>query len=216
MRVVALNGSKRKTGNTVAAINEILDVLQASAITTELIHLVDFSIENCSGCWFCNRNAEGECSICDDLPFLQEKFFQADGIILGSPVYFGSAVPQILNVINRCGILAKTSGNPFKYKVGAAVVTARRAGVESALSQINNFFLLSEMIIAGSTYWNFIFGSQNGYSGNDQEGFVHLKNLGENMAWLIKCIDKAYRDYSQMDEYAAANLELNSAKRNEL
>ena len=113
---------------------------------------------------------------------------QADGIILGSPTYFTDVSAEMKALIDRAGLVAKTNGDMFKRKVGAAVVVARRAGSVHAFDSINHFFLISQMIVPGSNYWNMGFGLDKGDVGKDTEGINTMKTLGRNMAWLIEKI----------------------------
>ena len=115
-----------------------------------------------------------------------DKFAAADGILIGSPVYFGSATPQIMALLDRVGYVARKHPQLLRRKVGAAIVVARRAGQNFTFAQLNYFFLISEMIVPGSTYWNVAFGREKGEVRNDAEGMDTVKNLARNMAWLMK------------------------------
>ena len=115
-----------------------------------------------------------------------EKFAEADGILIGSPVYFGSATPQIMALLDRVGYVSRKHPQLLRRKVGAAIVVARRAGQNFTFAQLNYFFLISEMIVPGSTYWNVAFGREKGEVRNDAEGMDTVKNLAGNMAWLMK------------------------------
>jgi multimeric flavodoxin WrbA len=115
-----------------------------------------------------------------------ERFVQSDGILIGSPVYFGSATPQTMALLDRVGYVARANDNLLRRKVGAAIVVARRAGQNFTFAQLNYFFLISEMIVPGSTYWNCAFGKEKGEVTNDQEGLDTVRRLAQNMAWLMK------------------------------
>jgi multimeric flavodoxin WrbA len=115
-----------------------------------------------------------------------EKFAAADGILVGSPVYFGSATPQIMALLDRVGYVARRHPQLLRRKVGAVIVVARRAGQNFTFAQLNYFFLISEMIVPGSTYWNIAFGREKGEVQNDAEGLETVRNLALNMAWLMK------------------------------
>jgi multimeric flavodoxin WrbA len=115
-----------------------------------------------------------------------ERFRAADGVLVGSPVYFGSATPQTMALLDRVGYVARHGENFLRRKVGAAIVVARRAGQNFTFAQINYFFLISEMIVPGSTYWNVAFGREKGEVQNDREGLETVRRLAENMAWLMK------------------------------
>jgi multimeric flavodoxin WrbA len=115
-----------------------------------------------------------------------ERFIEADGILVGSPVYFGSATPQTMALLDRVGYVSRHNQNFLRRKVGAAVVVARRAGQNFTFAQLNYFFLISEMIVPGSTYWNIAFGREKGEVAADTEGIETVKRLAANMAWLMK------------------------------
>ena len=115
-----------------------------------------------------------------------EKFQAADGILVGSPVYFGSATPQVMALLDRVGYVGRKHRQLLRRKVGAAIVVARRAGQNFTFAQLNYFFLVSEMIVPGSTYWNVAFGREKGEVANDAEGLETVTNLARNMAWLMK------------------------------
>jgi multimeric flavodoxin WrbA len=114
-----------------------------------------------------------------------EKFQAADGILVGSPVYFGSATPQTMALLDRVGYVARMKQNFLRRKVGAAIVVARRAGQNFTFAQINYFFLINEMIVPGSTYWNIAFGLEKGTVKDDPEGLSTIRNLAVNVAWLV-------------------------------
>ena len=190
MKVVAINGSARKDGNTAILINQALQALQAEDIETEMIQLSGTTIRGCTACGKCFENKDKKCIIDNDA--LNEyigKMLDADGIILGSPTYFADLTTELKAVIDRAGFVAKANGNLFKHKVGAAIVAVRRAGAIHAFDSINHFFLISEMIIPGSSYWNIGFGLKKGDAENDEEGLETMQQLGKNMAWLLKKIN---------------------------
>jgi multimeric flavodoxin WrbA len=114
------------------------------------------------------------------------KFIEADGFLIGSPVYFGSATPQTMALLDRVGYVARLKQNFLRRKVGAAIVVARRAGQNFTFAQLNYFFLINEMFVPGSTYWNIAFGREPGEVTSDKEGVETVKNLSRNMAWLLE------------------------------
>jgi len=122
----------------------------------------------------------------DNLNRYVQEMAEADGMILASPVYAGSISPVLMALIDRATMVGKANGGLFRHKVGAAVVAVRRGGQLTALDAINHFFLLSEMIVPGSTYWNFAFGMEKGDVDRDAEGIQTVKVLGQNMAWLLR------------------------------
>lgn len=189
MKVIAFNGSARKDGNTSILINYVLEELKKEGIGTEVFSLADRKIRGCKACFKCVENKDLSCSVKDDI--LNEcvgKMFDADGIILGSPTYFTDVSTEMKALIDRTGFVAKANGGKLKRKIGAAVVAVRRAGSIHAFDTINHFFLINEMIIAGSNYWNLGIGMNKGDVEKDEEGIRTMKVLGENMAWLLKKI----------------------------
>jgi len=187
MKVVAFNGSARKDGNTAILINYVLGELEKEGIETELYQLSGKKIHGCRACGKCGENKDQRCSFNDDiLNDCIEKMLEADGIILGSPTYFADVTAEIKALIDRSGFVAKMNDNMFKRKVGASVVAARRGGSIHAFDSLNHLFLISEMIIPGSMYWNLGFGREKGEVEKDEEGIQIMKTLGGNMAWLLK------------------------------
>jgi multimeric flavodoxin WrbA len=187
MKVVAFNGSGRKDGNTAMLIRRVLSVLEAEGIETELIQLAGEHIRGCNACRTCFSTKNNRCVIEDDnVNAYIQKMVEADGVILGSPVYFSMMSPELKALIDRAGYVALANDYVFKRKVGAAVVAVRRAGAIPTFDAINHFFLISQMIIPASTYWNVGFGRKKGDVAGDEEGLKTMENLGKNMSWLIK------------------------------
>ena len=190
MKVVAFNGSARKDGNTAILINYTLKELQREGIETELFQLAGQKIHGCIACRKCFENKDQRCSVKNDvLNDCIEKMLGADAIILGSPTYFADITTEMKALIDRAGYVAKANDDMFKRKVGAGIVVARRAGSIHALDSINHFFLINQMIMPGSRYWNLGFGREKGEVEKDEEGILIMKTLGENMAWLLKKIN---------------------------
>lgn len=189
MKVVAFNGSPRKGGNTDQSLQVVLGELQKEGIETELIQLGGKNIRGCIACYKCFENKDKECSIkSDDLNNYFNKMIEADGIIIGSPVYFSNVTSEVKALIDRAGLVARANDNLLKRKVGASVIAVRRAGATFAFSAINFFFLIQEMIVPGSIYWNLAIGREPGEIQKDEEGIKTFKALGQNMAWLLKKI----------------------------
>ena len=186
MKVIAFNGSARKDGNTAVLLNGVLEELNKAGIQTELFQLAGKTIHGCKACHQCFKNQNKRCSVDDDvLNECIEKMVEADGIILGSPVYFADVTAEIKALMDRSGLVAIANGGIYKRKVGAAVVVARRAGTIHAFDSLNHFFFISQMIVPGSSYWNVGFGREKGEVQKDEEGLRTMKTLGENMAWLL-------------------------------
>jgi multimeric flavodoxin WrbA len=189
MKVVGFNGSARKNGNTAVLINTVFEELAKGGIETELVQLAGRSIPGCVACYQCVKKKNRHCSVTDDsVNDCIDKMGEAEGIILGSPTYFANATPQMMALITRAGMVAKANDSMFQRKVGAAVVAVRRGGANHAFNSINHFFLISEMIIPGSSYWNIAFGRDKGEVASDDEGLRTMRVLGQNMAWLLRRI----------------------------
>ncbi|MBI9039036.1 MAG: flavodoxin family protein [Bacteroidales bacterium] len=187
MKVLAINGSARKKGNTSFLINMVFEELNKEGIETELIKLAGKKIKSCQACLKCFKNKDQKCTIKSDiLNEIIEKMIAADAIILGSPTYFANVSPEIKSVIDRAGLVGIANDYLFAKKVGAAVVAVRRAGSVNVFDAINKFFFINQMIVPGSLYWNMGIGLQPGDVNSDEEGIKTMKILGHNMAWLIK------------------------------
>lgn len=187
MKVVAFNASPRKNGNTFALISMVFDVLEKEGIDCELIHIGGKAIHGCRACDQCYKLKSNKCSYEDDLlnDYIQ-KMIEADGIIFGSPTYFSNVTAEMKALIDRAGRVGRANGYLFKHKVGTAVVAVRRAGSLAAFDAINHFFLIEQMIIAGSTYWNLGVGGDIGEVQLDDEASKNMENLGKNIAWLLQ------------------------------
>lgn len=187
MKVVAFNGSARRDGNTGLLIGHALSVLKQEGIETELIQLAGERIRGCTACYRCFATKDRRCAVTDDI--VNECIVhmeEADGIIIGSPTYFADITAETKALIDRCGMVARANGNLFRRKAGAAIIAVRRGGAVHAFDSINHFFLISEMVIPGSTYWNIGIGRNIGDVEGDEEGIATMKSLGSNMAWLLK------------------------------
>lgn len=190
MKVVAFNGSARRDGNTALLLRRVCAELENEGIATELIQLAGKKIHGCTACAKCFENKDGLCSVKDDSA--NEwivKMQEAEGILLGSPTYFADVSTEMKALIDRSGFVAKANGDMLKRKVGAAVVAVRRGGAIHAFDSMNHFFLISQMIIPGSCYWNVGIGYEKGEVLKDEEGMETMKLLGQNMAWVLKKIN---------------------------
>ena len=187
MKVVAFNGSARKDGNTAILLKRVLKTLEEEDIKTELVQLAGEQIRGCTACRECFETKNQLCAIRGDKvnEYIQ-KMVEADGVILGSPTYFGMMSPEIKALIDRAGFVCRAVPEALKYKVGAAVVVARRAGAMTTFDAMNHFFLINQMIIPGSSYWNIAIGNKKGEVENDTAGMETMETLGKNMAWLLK------------------------------
>jgi multimeric flavodoxin WrbA len=187
MKVIGFNGSARTDGNTAVLIKRVFKVLEERGFETDLVQLAGQQIQGCNACRTCYANRDKKCVIENDrVNEYIAKMRAADGIILGSPVYFSMMTPEMKALIDRAGYVARANSDMFKRKVGAAVVAVRRAGGVPTFDAINHFFLISQMIVPGSSYWNIGIGNKKGEVETDEEGMKTMEDLGRNMAWLIK------------------------------
>jgi multimeric flavodoxin WrbA len=187
MRVVAFNGSARKGGNTAILLGHVLAELREENIDTELIELAGSDIHGCLACRKCSSRRNRRCSQENDQGnFFIEKMAAADGILLGSPTYVTDVSPEIKALIDRACLVSGANGGMFRRKVGAGVVAVRRGGAIHAFDTLNHFFLITEMIVPGSCYWNIGIGRDPGEVEKDEEGIRTMQVLGRNMAWLLK------------------------------
>jgi multimeric flavodoxin WrbA len=190
MKVVAFNGSARSDGNTSILLNYVLDELREQGIETELVNIGGSQIHSCRACRKCSSRRDRHCSQTDDAgnEYI-DKMYEADGILLGSPTYVADISPEMKALMDRACLVSKSNGGMFRHKVGAAVVAVRRAGAMHAFDALNHFFLISEMIVPGSSYWNIGIGWEKGDVQKDHEGIQTMRDLGRNMAWLMKKLD---------------------------
>lgn len=181
MKVIAINGSPKPQGNTYLSLKTVCDELELQGIETEIIHVGNMEIKGCISCQQCK---EGHCRFNDDkLREIADKVHAADGLLLGSPVYYASIAGTMKCFLDR---LFYANHGRMRLKVGASVATLRRSGGVTTFDQLNNYFLISEMIVAPSYYWNAIHGGKPGEVLQDAEGISVLNNLANNMAWLLK------------------------------
>lgn len=187
MKVTAFNGSPRKDGNTAHLIQHVFSVLNAEGIETELVQVGGHLIHGCTACFQCFEKKDGLCVIQKDIVNdCIRKMRESDGIILASPTYYTDITSELKALIDRAGFVATANGRFLKRKVGAAVIAVRRAGAVHAFDTINHLFLIAEMIVPGSCYWNMGIGREKGEVEKDEEGLRTMQVLGENMAWLMK------------------------------
>ena len=191
MKVIAFNGSARKDGNTAILVNTVFKELKKAGIETEMVQLSGKKIRGCIACGKCYENKNKRCVVTNDiLNECIEKMMEADGIILASPTYFTDVSSEMKALIDRAGYVARANDHMFRHKVGAAVVAARRAGAIHTFDTLNHFFLISQMVVPGSSYWNIGMGLAPGDVKKDKEGLATMKTLGTNMAWLMKKLEK--------------------------
>jgi len=189
MKVLAFNGSARMGGNTETLLKIVLDELESQGISTELISLAGRNLSGCIACYKCFKNKDRRCSgPKDEINEFIAKMEEAQGIILGSPTYFADISANMKALIERCGMVARANGDMYRMKVGAGVVAVRRAGAYHVFSSLNAFFLIGQMVVVGSSYWNLGIGKDPGEVKKDEEGVKTMQNLGKNMGYVLKKI----------------------------
>ena len=187
MNVIAINGSARKDGNTTILIKTVLNILEKELIDCEIIYLAGEKIQGCQACDQCKKNRNEKCIISDDIiNNCIQKMKHADAIILASPTYFCNVTAEMKALIDRAGRVGRANENLFKNKIGAAIVSQQRAGAIHTFNSINLFFLIEQMIIPGSSYWNIGIGGEKGEVMEDTKGLSTMEVLAEQIIWLLK------------------------------
>ncbi len=187
MKVVAVSGSARRGGNTARLLQEALAPLQAAGHDCELIEIGGREVRGCTACGKCREIGDGACHGRRDAGNdIIASIFAADAVLLGSPTYFADVSAEMKALIDRAGYVARSRPELLQRKPGAAVIAVRRAGAMHAFDTINHFFLISEMIVVGSSYWNIGIGREKGEVAEDAEGMRTMTRLGENMAWVME------------------------------
>ena len=187
MKIFAVNGSPRKHGNTYQMLNTVMGVCSSAGFETEIYQAGGRAVHGCIACGACS-NHKGRCATDDWVNEIYPKMKKADAIIIGSPTYFSDLTAETKAVIDRCGFISRRDGNAFSRKVGAAVSAVRRAGGIHTLDSIQHFFLINDMIVPGSSYWNMSLSLNPQDYEKDQEGINTMKRLGENIVWLLNKI----------------------------
>ena len=186
MKVLAINGSARKNGNTAQMIGYLFQELQAEGIDTEMIQLAGEHPQGCIACYQCFKHKNSRCIVDTDcINGCIEKMMGADALVLASPTYFADITSDLKALIDRVGMTSRANGDLFKRKLGAAIVVQRRGGAIHAFDSINHFFTIGQMIVVGSSYWNLGVGREKGEVADDKEGIATMRDLGQNMAWLL-------------------------------
>ena len=205
MKVIAINGSPKAEGNTYHALKIATDEIDKAGIASEIIHIGNKNIRGCLACGSCYKNQDEKCIIDDYVNTVLPKLKAADGIIIGSPVYYASMAGTLKCFLDRAFYVAGAHGGWMRHKVGAAVVAVRRSGEVATFDHINHYFTISEMFLASSNYWNVIHGRTPGEALQDEEGVQTMKVLARNMAFLIKSIAKNRDELPQKEQKIMTN-----------
>lgn len=185
MKVVALNGSPRKNGNTRLMLEKVLEPLAKAGWDTEIVQLGGRDIHGCRACFKCWEKQDKRCVFGKDaLNEVFEKVLAADAVVLGSPTYFADVTAELKAFIDRAGMVSMANGCLLAGKIGAGVVAVRRGGATHVLDSITHLFQISQMVIPGSTYWNMAYGLEPGKVAEDAEGLRNMEHLGQAIAWL--------------------------------
>lgn len=190
MKVLMLNGSPRANGNTYTALAEMKKIFDAEGIETEILQVGNMDIRGCTACGKCERSKG--CVFDDIVNVVAEKLEASDGLVLGSPVYYASANPTLVALLDR---LFYSSGKNYTMKVGASVLAARRGGITAAFDELNKFIVYHGMALAGGQYWNGIHGRNPGEAAEDAEGLQQMRTLARNMVFLMKSIELGKEKY---------------------
>lgn len=186
MKVLLINGSGNANGCTYTALQEVSITLKKNGIETEIYQIGKKPVQGCIACFSCMNT--GKCVFRDNVNEVAEKIKEADALIIGSPVYYASPSGQLVSFLDRL-FLSSEKDQSFNGKLAAAVVSSRRSGCASTFDVINKYFLMSNMHVVGSQYWNQVHGFTPDDVKKDLEGLQTMRTLGENMAWLLKCIE---------------------------
>ncbi len=187
MKVLAINGSPRKEGNTYHALSLVADQLKGQGIEVEILHVGNQLVRGCTGCNMCMKNRDEKCVIQgDDLNLWVQKMKEADGILLGAPTYYAGIPGTMKSFLDRAFYVATANGNFLRHKVGAALTAVRRTGGINTFDQLNTYLNYSEMHMPTGNYWNVIHGTKPGDILADAEGVQTMEVLGQNMAYLLK------------------------------
>ena len=184
MKVLLVNGSSRNNGCTATALKQVASTLEAEGIETETFFIGNEALPDCIACRKCHTT--GRCIFDDSVNIFVDAARKADGFVFGSPVYYAHPSARLLMFMDRAFY---SGGDAFRFKPGAAVLSARRAGTVASFDVINKYFTIASMPVISSTYWNQVYGTQADEVRLDTEGLETMTNLGKNMAWILKCIE---------------------------
>lgn len=189
MKVLLINGSPHKDGCTATALAEVAKTLNAEGVETETLHIGTEAVRGCIACRGCHRSGKNRCVFGDDLVNVAiEKMEECDGLVVGSPVYYGSANGTLISLLDRMFFAGSSA---MAGKPGCVVCSARRAGTTATYDELNKYIGISGMLAVPSCYWNMVHGNNKEEVVQDEEGMRIMRVLGKNMAWLIKVLDAA-------------------------
>ena len=195
MKVIGFNGSPRKKGNTASSLNTVFVELEKAGIETEMVHVGKKKVRGCIACYGCVKEQDEACTLKDDpVNDWIQKIKEADGILLGSPVYFSGVAGTMKSFLDRAFFVSSANGGLFRHKVGAAVAAVRRSGGLPTVDTLNHYINYAEMIMPSSNYWNVAHGLNPGEMEQDYEGKQIMEVLGKNMAWIMKIIEHGKED----------------------
>ena len=191
MKALAINGSPRKGGNTETLLRKAMEPIAEAGYGTEYLQVGGSTIRGCTACGGCGRAKNRQCVMDDDLfNLVFMKMIDADAILIGSPTYFANMTAETAALISRAGYVALANGGLLRRKIGAAVVAKRRGGGVNVMDAINHLFLINQMIIPGSTYWNMGLGSARLDVLDDEEGLKNMRDLGDQIVWLFRMMEQ--------------------------
>jgi multimeric flavodoxin WrbA len=187
MHAIGISGSPRKDGNTDTLVRRCLDKLAERGVSGEFVTLRDKTIKGCRACATCSKRKDKTCNTKDDdFHPVFEAMQRADIIVVGSPVYFGSATPEMVALLDRAGYVSRANGHLFSRRIGGPIAVARRAGHNFTYAQLAFWFTINDMIVPGSTYWNVALAREAGAVKDDAEGLATIDRFAENLAWLAE------------------------------
>lgn len=186
MKVLLVNGSPRRQGNTFQALQTVARALEEGGVEAEICQLGGRDVRGCQNCGGCARRKDRRCVLADDMNDILEKLWAADGLVIGSPTYFSNVSSEVKALIDRAGVVSGANGGLLRGKVGAAAVAARRAGANFTFAAINFLFTKCEMPVASAGYWNMALAGAPGDIQNDAEGIRTFETLGKNMALMVR------------------------------
>ncbi|MCL2620806.1 MAG: flavodoxin family protein [Defluviitaleaceae bacterium] len=186
MKVIGINGSPNEKGGTFHSLTQVCNALEKDGVATEILHIGKHTFHGCKHCGQCFKNKDRKCVLDDDFNTLATKIYEADGIIIGSPVHFAGMSGVLKTFLDRLFYVSTANGNLFYQKVGAAVTSVRRSGGVTTVDSMNHYLQYSGMMMAASNYWNVVHGNGGDQVLRDTEGMQIMSVLGEQMAWMLR------------------------------